>query len=230
MNAHSDWIKDYEQNEYSLNLNKLYGVDEMKLKDSGGGDYQQLPPDTHIARCVRLIDLGTTHNELYDIDRRQFFMGFETPNALVKYKDENEVEHEEPFLIGGFYTMSLHEKSKIRPLLESWRGKEFSQEELAGFEIKKVLSKPCLLSVISETKNNKTRSKIGGIMKLPAGTVCPEQVNKSIYFSLDDPFDQAKFDVVPEGFQKMIKESFEWRAIQGVPETNDIPGFDEPEF
>ena len=42
------------------------------------------------------------------------------------------------YLICRTYTASLHEKSKLRPMLEAWRGKKFTAEELKGFDIDKL--------------------------------------------------------------------------------------------
>lgn len=191
----------------------------MKAYDKGGTDFKQIDPGTYVARCVRLIDLGTTHNEMYGVDRHQIYIGFETPTERTEWKDKDEVDHEGPYIVGGFYTLSLNEKSKLRPLLASWRGRDFNEQELAGFEMKNILDKPCMMNVISMEKNNKKRSVIASIMPLPKGSECPQRENDLIYFSLDE-FSGADFEKVPEGYQKMIKDSHEWKEIHnGAPAT-----------
>ena len=35
----------------------------MKWSDTGGGDFEQPPIGTHMARCVRVIDIGTQRGE-----------------------------------------------------------------------------------------------------------------------------------------------------------------------
>jgi hypothetical protein len=49
-------------------------------------------------------------------------------------------------------------------------------------------------------------------MALPKGTVVPNQVNTSVYFSLDE-FDPKVFDSLSDGIKKLIKVSPEYQAI-----------------
>jgi hypothetical protein len=200
----------------------------MKAYDKGGNDFQQIPAGTHVARCVRLIDLGTQWNEMYQIDRHQIYIGFEVPSERMKWKDDNG-EHEGPFVVGGFYTLSLNEKSKLRPLLASWRGRDFTEVELAGFEMKNILDKTCMLNVLQEDKGGKKRSKIASIMPLPKGMTCSERENDLLFFSLDE-YSSTEFEKVPAGYQKIIKDSHEWKQIHGengAPVAAPKPDFDD---
>lgn len=45
------------------------------------------------------------------------------------------------------YTLSLHEKSKLRPMLEAWRGRKFTNEELEGFDLERLLGANCQVQV-----------------------------------------------------------------------------------
>lgn len=184
----------------------------MKACDKGGSDFQQCPPGTHIARCIRLIDLGTTHNEMYGNDQHKIYIGFETPNERMNWKDQEQKEHEGPYIVGGFFTLSLSEKSKLRPLLASWRGRDFTATELQGFEMKNILDKSCVINLIEQEKNGKKKIHISSIMPLMKGTECPPRENDLVYFSLEE-YSNESFEKVPEGFQKMIKESYEWADI-----------------
>jgi len=58
------------------------------------------------------------------------------------------------FTVNGFYTKSLGTKAKLRPLLESWRGRPFTEEELKGFDIEKIIGANCLLN-LGESKSGK---------------------------------------------------------------------------
>jgi hypothetical protein len=51
------------------------------------------------------------------------------------------------FLVSGRFTPSLHKKSKLRPILESWRGKAFTPAEEKKFDIESVLGKNCELNI-----------------------------------------------------------------------------------
>jgi hypothetical protein len=76
--------------------------------------------------------------------------------------------------VGKWYTASIGEKANLRKDLVNWRGREFTDDELKGFDVKKLLGVPCMLSL---TPNDKGKVRVTGIMKLPQGTTCPPQIN-----------------------------------------------------
>jgi hypothetical protein len=55
--------------------------------------------------------------------------------------------------IGSKFTLSLHEKASLRKILQSWRGKAFTPEELKKFDVTTILGKPCLITVTHEPKD-----------------------------------------------------------------------------
>jgi hypothetical protein len=57
------------------------------------------------------------------------------------------------FTVSAPYTPSLHEKSKLRPILEAWRGKKFSKEEIKKFNIEALLGANCQVQVIHNIKD-----------------------------------------------------------------------------
>lgn len=71
-------------------------------------------------------------------------------------------------------TLSLSQKSTMRPFIESWRGKKFTDEEAKGFLPKVLLHKPCLIQVVHNPTEQRTWANIASIMKLPKGMVAPE--------------------------------------------------------
>ena len=46
------------------------------------------------------------------------------------------------------FRLSLHEKSSLRPILESWRGRKFTKEEAEGFDLEKLIGVNCQIQVI----------------------------------------------------------------------------------
>lgn len=181
----------------------------MKWKDSGGTDFEQPPIGTHVARCIKLIDIGTQQGEYQGkaTYRRQVIIGWELPNELM-----SEGEHAgKPFTVSKFYTASLGEKANLRADLKNWRGRDFTDEELAGFEAKNILGKPCMLSV---TLNDKGKARVTGVMALPKGTPVPDQFNESLFFSLEHAdFKPEVFDALSEGYKKMIRVSPEYMEL-----------------
>ncbi len=176
-------------------------------KENGGGEFEQCPAGTHVAVCTGLIDLGTRHEEYQGkpVSRNQVVIRWETPDELM--------EDGQPFIVSSFYTNSLSEKSKMKPMLEAWRGKQFTEEELAGFDLQNILGAPCMLNV---THNDKGKARVSAVMALPKGTPKPKPAGKCVAFWIEE-WDQAAFDELPEGFRKFIMQSDEYKARTGEP-------------
>jgi len=178
----------------------------MILKESQQqSNFEPIPAGSYAARCYALIDLGTQKKEyMGDVkEKRQVKITWELPTETKVFK---EGEPARPFSISKTYTASLFDKAQLRQDLKGWRGRDFTVEELSGFDFKKILGATCLLSVVHQTSKDgkKTWAQIGGISQIPKGMTCPEPVNKIVYFSLDN-FDQKAFD----GLNKYDKEKIE---------------------
>ncbi len=185
----------------------------MRVSDSGGGDFEQPPAGTQVARCVRIIDIGTQFGEYQGKPNaaRKIVVSWELPNALMTEGDYAG----KPFLVAKWYTASIGEKANLRKDLVNWRGRDFTEDELRGFDVKNILGAPCLLSL---TANEKKKVRVTGIMKPPQGATCPPQINQSLYFSLErDEFSQPIFDGLAEYWQNEIRKSPEWADLHGKP-------------
>lgn len=196
----------------------------MKLTDSGT-EFEQPPVGTCVARCYRILDLGTQQGEWQGkpIFRRQIHMTWELPTELMTEGDHAG----KPFMVSKFYTASLGEKANLRKDLQNWRGREFTPEELAGFDPKNVLGKACLLSL---TMNEKKKVRVTGVSGLPKGMDVPKQINESLYFSLED-FSRSMYEVLPEYFRELIAKSPEYqKTVGGVNDLqSDTPSdLDDP--
>ena len=200
----------------------------LTASDSGNSDFKSVEPGTYPATCFRLIDLGTQQSEYQGkpIVKKQVLIAWELPTEIIEEGDFAG----QPYGIGKFYTISLHEKSNLRKDLESWRGRSFTAEELEGFDLRNILGKPCLVSVIHNDKGN---ARVSGVMALPKGSQKYEQINESQCFDVDQ-WDQKLFENLPEGIQKIIKESDEYKVMSDggpvdrseespMPEDDDIP-------
>ncbi len=77
------------------------------------------------------------------------------------------------------YTLSLHENASLRKDLENWRGKKFTEEELQGFDLEKLLGVNALITVVhSQGADGKTYSNIAAVSKLMKGMAPLEAQNK----------------------------------------------------
>ena len=196
----------------------------MKARDSGSEiHFDPAPVGMHIARCIRVIDLGTTFDEFYNRDKHECWLMWELPNEMhtytIKGKDgEPDKEITEPFTVSKFYTLSLSEKSHLRPDLESWRGRAFTEAELDGFEMKKLLGVPCMVNVIQTPKKrakNQMNAVVKAITGLPKNLECPPPVNETVYLSLEaDEYDPQVFEGLSKNMKARVMRSNEWIAMQ----------------
>jgi hypothetical protein len=104
--------------------------------------------------------------------------------------------------------VSLHEKATLRQFLAGWRGRDFNEEELKGFDPRVLIGKGCLLSLIQ----NGEYVNIGSASKLPKGMEAPTPTNPTIFFSLSE-FDQAEFDKISDKIKEKILQSPEAQAL-----------------
>ena len=161
----------------------------LMAKNSDGEGFAKAPEGTHLARCFKIIDLGTQHNAKYDKNHHKIMIVWELPEELIP---EGELKGQ-PFAVSNWYTLSLGEKANLRKDLESWRGKSFDPDELAGFNIGNLLGKACYLNLVYNKVDDKTYVNISSIMKLPKGIECSPAINDAVKFDLDD-FDAELFE------------------------------------
>lgn len=186
---------------------------------SGGTDFQLAPSGNHLARCYRIVDMGSHQNSYGNVLRK----------ILVSWELHGEDEEGnplatpdgKPLMISGNYTLSLSEKATLRALLEAWRNKPFTLDELAGFDITALLDKWCMLTIVHETsnKNQKTYANVKTISPVPQAIKkngLPDGINKVASLSLEpETFDRGLFDSLSDGLKKKIMESPEYKKIGG---------------
>lgn len=183
----------------------------MSLKVNKGTDFKQVEPGTHPGRCFKIIDLGTQHStyEGHEQVKKQVLINWELPTELIP---DGEFKGQ-PYAVGRFYTASLNEKSNLRKDLEAWRGKAFTDEELDGFHLGKLLGQTCMLSV---THNTKGKAQVVGVMKLMKGVKVPDAVNSPVMFDISE-WNEEIFESLSDGIKDMIRKSDEYKERQGIP-------------
>jgi hypothetical protein len=120
--------------------------------DKGGKDFKKVPPGCHFAICNMVVDLGvqrTTYKGQAKT-QHQVYLRWEIPDERTTWEKDGK-EQEGPCSIGSTYTLSLSEKAKLRAVLENWRGRPFTDDELKGFDITNVAGKCCQVMVQHET-------------------------------------------------------------------------------
>jgi hypothetical protein len=187
-------------------------------KSTGSGEnFEPIPEGVHIARCTGLIDLGMQYSEQYKKSSHRAMIMWE----FVDETYENEEKEIKCKTITKEYGLSLHEKSNLTKVLEAWRGLRFTEEELKGFDLNKILGKACQIQIIHTVKGDKTYANIAAIMALPKGLKV-EPPKSTLVYDLDIPSAVEEITKLPEWIQKKVMESENWKEL-----TNDKTGATE---
>lgn len=167
----------------------------------GGASIAPLEPGTYPAICYGLIDIGVQYNETYKNSSPKIIIMWEIPGETITIDGE-----EKPRVMSQTYTSSLNERAALRRDLALWRGRDFTEAELASFDLKTIVGVPCLLTVVRREYNGRTYANIGGVTKMAKGMEKPKGTLPKVVFDLDnDPLD--KIDSLPEWIQERIKKS-----------------------
>lgn len=112
------------------------------------------------AVCVDVVDLGLVHDEFGSKYKVQIRWAIE----------ELDPETGKPLLVVRKFTNSLHKKAGLRQALEMWRGRAFTAEELAGFDLEKLISAPCQVQVVHNVSaKGETFANVQAIIPLGRG-------------------------------------------------------------
>lgn len=183
--------------------------------ESKGGSFERCPSGMHLARCYRVIDLGTQKSEYMGQVKHshKVMLGWEI-HGTDEEGNPVRMADNRPFSIFKNYTLSWSEKANLRLDLQSWRGKPFTQEEMRRFDLKNILGAWCMLNVIDrQGKDGNMYANVSGITPVPAvikGAGLPPAVNKNELFNIEDP-DLDLFNAFSDNLKRKIEASPEWQ-------------------
>tara|TARA_R100001530_G_scaffold95674_1_gene66540 strand:+ start:2239 stop:2910 length:672 start_codon:yes stop_codon:yes gene_type:complete len=200
----------------------------MALKISAEkSEFEVLPAGEHLGVCYKIIDAGTREETWKDNPpkkRKAIFVTWEIPSQTLA--------DGRPFSIGKKYTASLNENATLYKDLVTWRGKPFSNEDLQGFDVSKMVGAPATLHV---EHTDEGRARIKAIFK-PDEFKITDTINDAVIFDMDvycDEFNgnssaESKamcevFDAIPEWQQNLIHESFEFIAVADKAPVKEEP-------
>jgi hypothetical protein len=196
----------------------------MSFIVEGGGNFERCPSGAHLARCYRIVDVGTQKSEYMGQVKylHKIMLGWEIHGADEQGKPLT-MNDGRPFAIFKNYTLSWAEKANLRLDLQSWRGKPFSQEEMRKFDLNNVMGAWCMLNVIErQGQNGNTYANVGGITPVPAiikQNGYPKAVNTNELFNLQEP-NMDLFATFSDSLKAKITVSPEWQKLQGNAPEN----------
>jgi hypothetical protein len=133
----------------------------MPIIVKAGGDFKPAPEGLWPAVCVDVVDRGIVKSQMYK------------PRHMIQIRwilnAEPPLEDGRPHMAVASFGATLGEKSKLRPFLEAWRGRKFTEEELEGFDIESVIGANCQLQIIHNKYNGKTYGNVQSVVPAARG-------------------------------------------------------------
>lgn len=178
------------------------------------GDFEKVAPGTYAGRCYMVVDLGLVMKTgMYPGLKHEVLIGFELDELMSDGR---------PFVISETYTASTDERAKLRQRLVQWRGRDFTEDEINAFDLKKIINVPALVNVIHErSKRDATKvyANIASLSMLPKGMKAPPLYNKPLVWEFG--MDMA---LLPEHIRKRIgKDPSAHEEEEELPEPDQTP-------
>lgn len=107
---------------------------------SNEGNFTPAPDGLHHAVCVDVVDRGDIETK-YGV-RRMIDIWWQI--------DEINPDNHKRYGVRRRFGASLHQKSTLRQMLETWRGRKFTADELMGFDLEKLIGVNCQIQVVQE--------------------------------------------------------------------------------
>ena len=200
-------------------------------KDSGGG-FDTIAEGVYHAVCIGVYDLGTQCYEYNSkqIESHKVVITWELPDETIEIDGEDM-----PRNISKEYTHTLNKKADLCKHLEPWRGKKFTEKELEGFNIEKLLTANCQLSIVHTFKKKDARKEnpwadVGGIMALPKGTKKISPINGTTVYKIEDGRNIP--DKTPNFIKNKIMDSKEYKSAElgGMGEKGETEDIEDSEI
>jgi hypothetical protein len=189
------------------------------IATSKGGQKALPSAGTHLARCYYVCDLGTQTTDWQGKPKkaRKVRIGFELPNEQHIF---DQARGKEPFTISKEYTLSLHTKAELRKVLESWRGRAFTDQELDKFDVAKLIGAPALISIAHEPRRDGEGNfaKLLTVSRPMKEMNCPPAIMPAWEYSIHMGRNEA-FEALPDWLQEKVAKCDEWTK----PSAGDDP-------
>lgn len=195
-----------------LNMNETKGPAKQK---------QLIPEGQHMARIVRIIDLGLQKQRPFQGQEKapafEIQLEFEFPNERIDVNGESRPMWEKKRI-----KLSSHEKSTCY----KWYNKLDPKNEHGG-DWEQLIGKECAVFISHNPGKGKnegrTFAQISDVMPLMAGMTVPPLENDAVIFNLDSP-DMEVFASFPDWLQGIIKQNLQYDGskLQNLVEGNPV--------
>lgn len=159
----------------------------MGTKVTGAANFPVHPSGSFAAVCVDVIDMGLK-NTMYGVK----------DHLRLVYATDEMIDPGDGQMVNGIVqttlTKTIGKDSNLRKLLEGWRNKPFTTDELRdGFDVDVLLHVPALLNIMHKNDPKdptKTYANIVAVGRLPRGMTAPDPATVTYVRVKDRPQDE----------------------------------------
>ena len=195
----------------------------ISATESKNGERQLPEAGATIGVCFSIVDLGTQKTN-WDGDEKwtpKVRLAFELPDQTIEgevTENGKTTKVTKPMVVSMELTRSLGERATLRKHLETWRGQSFTSKELAAFNMKNLLGKAAMLTLVRKTSQaGREYCAIQGLAKLPKSVKAPATTeNTQVFYEIEEGKSGA-FSTLPEWLQNKICESKELSGAVATP-------------
>jgi hypothetical protein len=186
-----------------------------------------VPAGVYHAICVGVIDIGTQPQTGNFPARRKVKITWELPHERIQM-DRDGKGVDLPRVISKDYTLSTDKKANLRHDLEAWRGRPFTTEEVAAFEVANVIGANCQINVVHKASadGSKIYANVSTIMPLPKGGEKLKPESPTLVFDIPESLPVTFPEGMPEWIKNQIMASEEYQELINPP-THKGPTDDE---
>lgn len=140
--------------------------------------FDPAPEGLHHAVCVDVWEPWTEERPA------EWGGGLIDKTRIVWLIEETNPKTNRNYEVSQIYTLSLHEKANLCKHLESWRGKQFTDQEKRGFDVEKLIGVNCQIQVIHRITDSGTYANVQAIV--PAAKNAPKMLVPADYVRKKD--------------------------------------------
>lgn len=135
-------------------------------------EWTQPPEGLWQSVCVDVVDLGLVKTEWGEKPKVSLIYQLALINEDGSEELSPDFDPPKRYEVRRNFGLSLSEKSALRPFLEAWRGRKFTKEELAGFDLEKLIGVNCQLQIIHNVSDQgRTFANIQAAVPLGRGMI-----------------------------------------------------------
>lgn len=144
------------------------------VSNNGGGSFTPHPEGPFATTCADVHDLGMVEVTWQGTTKNQHKIDIYFYCGETVEKEYDGEKRTVPLLVRSRFTATLDDRGRLRPFLESWRGKKFTPEEEKAFDLETLILAPAFIQVSHNEVNGKTYANIDAIMRMPKGMTQPD--------------------------------------------------------